>query len=88
MKHTFHIATGQYEFLEQEFEGTTEEAVEAYKELQGAWKGGEGLPQKEWNEWLDSYLAGKPGSIDDWNQMSDFQKQVVNEIKKSRKRTN
>lgn len=48
MKHTFHIATGQYEFIEQEFEGTPEEAVAAYNDLKRAYDGGEGMGMKEY----------------------------------------
>lgn len=88
MRHTFHIATGQYEFIEQIFDGTSEDAVEAYNELKRAVKGGPGLAEPLWRKWIDGYLAGNPGSIDEWSLMSDTQKIVINEIKKSKKRTN
>lgn len=88
MKYLAHVPTEQYGFISIEVEGTAEEAVQAYKELQEAFKGGSGLPTKEFNAWLDSYLEGKPGSVNEWEQMSTVQKLVINEIKKSRKRTN
>ncbi len=91
MRHTFHIATGQYEFMEQTFDGTSEDAVEAYKELKKAWDrdDGLGLPSKLWNKWIDDYLSGRgAGSVEEWEQMSKEQKIIINEIKKSLKRTN
>lgn len=86
MKYLAHVPTEQYGFISVEVEGSPEEAVEAYKALQGAWQPGPGLSDSQFNAWLDSYLAGKPGTVDEWSQMSDKQKVVINEIKKSRKR--
>jgi len=86
MKYEFQITTGQYEYIKGYVEGTADEAVMAFNDLKRAYTGGSGLPADRWRAWLDSYLAGKPGSVEEWEEMSDFQKQVVNEIKKSKKR--
>ena len=83
-----HIATGQYEFLEVELEGTAEEAVVAYRELQDEYNNETELPSKEWNTWLDNFLKGKVGTADQWGRMSFIQKKVIDEIRKSLKRTN
>jgi len=88
MKHTFHIETGQYEFLEQEFEGTTEEACAAYQSLVEAYRASqrppEGLPEKEWREFVDALLTGKlngdPGILEN---LSIAQKWFVQEARKS-----
>lgn len=91
MKFTLRLPTDIYAYIEQRIDvETAEEAVEKYKELVKAWNGdnGSGLPTKQWNEWLDGYLKGKAGSIDEWAEMDDFQKNCINEIKKSMKRTN
>lgn len=83
-KYTGQISTGQYEFLNFEIEGTAQDAVEAYKELQTAWKGGEGVSSKDFNAFLDTYIStGKPGELEVWENMTDQQKIIVNEVKKS-----
>lgn len=87
MKYRGHISTGQYEFIEFEVDGTASQVVEAYKELVKQWNEESELPAKEWNKWLDSYLAGKAGSVEEWEQMSFTQKQIIQEIKKSHART-
>lgn len=74
-----------YSFIEFQFAGTAEEAIGEYHRLTRVAES-TGLPPKEWNAWLDSYLAGKAGDPDEWEQMSVNQKLLVNEIKKSRKR--
>lgn len=91
MKYALRLPTDTYAYIEARVDvETPQEAVEAYKELQRAWKGesGSGLNATQWNAWIDSYLQGKAGSIDEWSEMDDFQKKCINEIKKSMKRTN
>ena len=92
MKYEAHVPTEQYGYISAEIEGTAEEAVDTYRELQRAWSGPPrpqpGLPDKLFNAWLDGYIAGKPGTVDEWSQMNDEQKLIINEVKKSHKRTN
>ena len=49
-------------------------------------EGGEGLPPKEWNAWLDTYLTTSTGNADLYAQMSPAQQAVIQEVKKSLKR--
>lgn len=88
-KYDFQITTGQFEFIHGEIEGTPEDAVEAFKALKLAFNGGSGLGDREWNKFLDSYLAtgsitGDPGEL---ANLSKAQAWLINEIKKSKKRT-
>jgi hypothetical protein len=46
------------------------------------------ITRKEWNDLLDSYLETGHMSVDDYEKMCETCKLVINEIKKSRKRTN
>lgn len=91
MKYTGHIKTGDYEFLQFELEGTAEDAVEHYRALQEAWKGGTGIPHKDWCRFLDVYLStGTPpeDGMSLWQDMDERQKWMVNETKKCLKRIN
>lgn len=65
MKYLAHVPIEQYGFISVEIEGTAHEAVSAYKELVEANKGGTGLTNGQFNKWLDGYLAGKPGSVEE-----------------------
>lgn len=86
-KYTSHVPTEQYGYLSVETEGTAQDAVDAYKELQEAWKGGtgEGLPLKEWctlrNKYLETgVMEGDPGDL---KKLSKAQAWWVNETKKA-----
>ena len=61
MKTIIRLPLEQFAFIEQEFdkEMTPAEAIEAYNELQRAYKGGDGLTAKEIDAMLDSYFLGK-----------------------------
>lgn len=91
MKHLLRVPTNeQYAYIEQEFEGTPEGAVEAYDALTRLVKVGTGLELKPWNDLVDSYLetgsmSGDPGDLENLNAA---QKWFVNEVKKSIKRRN
>ena len=74
-----------YSFIEFQFVGTAEEAIAEYYRLTRVAEA-EGLPAKEWNAWLDTYLAGKAGDPDEWERMSANQKLLINEVKKSKNR--
>ena len=45
-----------------------------------------GLPVKEFNQFIDRQLRGEPNDLEQWLNMSEQQKLVVNEIKKAIKR--
>jgi hypothetical protein len=87
-KYLAHVPVEQYGFIEVQDE-TVEDVITAYKAVQEAWKGGTGLPAREFCTFMDTYLStGKPGSIDDWAVMDEKQKFVINEVKKCLKRIN
>ena len=91
MKATLHFPTEQYGYAEVQIEvEAPHEAVGAYFEAQAALKTGTGIAPKAFNALLDEYLA--TGTTKDgagvWEDMSDFQRGVFQEIKKSLKRTN
>jgi len=91
MKYTAHVPVEQYGFISVEIDGTPEEAVEAYEGLKKASQGGVGLPNKEWNRFLDCYVfTGKPpeDGIALWEAMDSRQRDIVNEVKKVLKRAN
>jgi phage tail tape-measure protein len=82
----------RFGYIEFEFEGTPDEAIEEYERLTAILKGeaGTGLDSRVYNGVLDEYLT--TGSIsngaDLYAQMSKDQQNVIQEIKKSHKRTN
>lgn len=89
MKYEVHVPVEQYGYISAELNSDApQEATDAYRSIQEAWDGKLGLESKAWSVWLDSYLQGKAGPVEEWEQMSDFQKKCINEIKKSRARTN
>ncbi len=85
-KYNCHIPVESFGFISVEVEGGPEDALEAYRAVKGQLGANPGLPQAAWNTWLDGYLNGKPGTIDEWNEMNEMQKTLINEIKKSKKR--
>lgn len=88
MKTTYRIPTTQYGFIEVEEEstGSAKDLYERNLELVEAFSPRVGLAPALFNKWLDGYLKGTSGSIDEWAQMSEVQKIVINEIKKSNNR--
>lgn len=77
MKYLAHVPTEQFGFISVELEGEAHEIVEAYKELQGAWEGGIGLPAKEFNALFDKLytkkvLDGDPGELEKLNICQKF----------------
>ena len=89
MKATIRIPTEQYAFVEIEDEFETREDVRtAYDEINAEYKGGDGLPMKEWNAALDQYLSKGTGESDTYMRMSKYQQNIIQEIKRAFKRIN
>lgn len=90
MKYLAHVPVEQYGFISVEVEGTPEAAVEAYRAIGEAVRPQpvNALPTKEFNAWLDRYLKEKTGDADSYERMSPAQKDVIQAIKRSYKRTN
>lgn len=87
MKATIRVPTEQYAFIEQEIEVEgPEAAVEAYRALQRAYKGGEGVSTKDFNAALDRYLKDGDGETETYIKMNKDQQRVFQEIKKSLRR--
>lgn len=96
MKITYRIPTkDQYAFLEVEESERPDHDVrairEVYDELISIFRNGEGLPVKDFNRCIDSYVKDGKLPIDGqslWQDMSFQQKTVIDELKKSIKRLN
>lgn len=81
-----HIATGDFCFIEVDFDGEPLEAISEAKRLQEAVLGQPGLSPQAFNKVLDAYLRGEPMTPDDYYAMNDKQQTVIQEVKKARKR--
>lgn len=90
MKITLRLPTkDQYAYIEVESEANSiEDAHLAYQDAMKLIQGvpSIGLPPKEWNLWLDTYLKTKTGDADKYAAMSAEQQRVIQEIKRSVKR--
>lgn len=85
MKFKAHVPVEQFGFIEAETD-SVDEVIGVYRDIQVMFSPGKGLPHKQWCVWLDGYLNGKPGSVDEWSQMDATQKATIQEIKKAFKR--
>jgi len=89
MKAIIRIPTTQYGFVEIEAEvSSAEEAIVSHNDILKMYAGGPGLPQKEWNAWLDQYLKEGTGNADQYAAMSPEQQKIIQEVKKSMARIN
>ncbi len=88
--YSIHVPTEQFGFVAAEGFETPEEANEAYVSVQALVLNGEGLPEKEWKEFLNLYLSDKkiPDGVEMWARMNSAQKWMVNEVKKTKARIN
>ena len=89
MKSKIHIATKEYCFIEIEhednddFENTAQQVVGAHGYLLNLLNDKEGLPQKEWNKVLDTYLNRGGMDPEEHEEMSKAQKYVIKELDKA-----
>lgn len=83
------IPTQQYAYVEIDFFGTVEELKEKHDEVNNLFnqKAGDGLDAKEWRETLDGYLRGEGTNSETFSRMSEKQQYMIQELKKSFKRT-
>lgn len=92
MKHVIHSATGQYEFVESEWEngdpyGIIENHNAVVREVKGE-PAGVGLGDKEWRALIDAYLNNKPYDYESViERLNEKQRWALNQIKLSRVRT-
>lgn len=83
MKATLHFKTGDFEFIETEVEGEPEAVIETYRTFHKLYNGGEGLPTKEYNAFIERQLMEQPNQMEEYIQMSDEQKGTVQTIKRA-----
>ena len=85
---TIRIPTDQYAYIEIETEGTPDDIIATYRSLKNAYNCGEGLLDKDWRMVLDRYLW-EDGKMEQsqYESMSEIQQLVIQEIKKSKKRS-
>lgn len=79
----------QYAFIEVDFEGTPNEIVAAYNEINNAyWNQKEVAPlaDKEYNEFIDNLMLGESNHIETWEKCSPEQRAAAQVIKRSLKR--
>lgn len=84
------IPTQQYAYIEMEVSVETLDELKTihdslYETLNQ--KPGDGLAQKEWNTTLDGYLRGDGTNSETFSRMSEKQQYMIQELKKSFKRT-
>ncbi len=85
--YTLHVPTGDFAFIEQDYEAATpQEAVAQFRAIQRAYTGGFGLEAKEWNQCLDRYLNGKGMDSNTYASLSADQQRMIQELKKAYKR--
>jgi polyhydroxyalkanoate synthesis regulator phasin len=86
MSYKIHIPTEQFGFLEAEVE-TVEEAKELSDSVIAVFRPNlTDIDSKEWNSTLDRYLSTNTMEADIYARMSDKQKNIIQEIKRSVKR--
>ncbi len=83
------IVTDQFEYLEVDFLGTTDEAYREYRRLKAIVAGGEGISEKEFNNFYDEYrTTGKiQDGADVYARMNVSQQAAVQLLKRSIART-
>ena len=89
MKYTLRVPTAhQYAYIECEYDGEAEGAVEHYQKLTDMVKVGPGLPDKEFAKVLDEYVKTKKvvNGHEAYEQMNAVQQGIVQAVKKSFKR--
>ncbi len=80
-----------YGYVEFEAQGTVDTAgmkaaIDEMEELMAYQKGGDGLSEKDFNFFLDTYLKSGTGSSDTYAQMNAEQQKTIQCIKRSLKR--
>lgn len=79
-----HIPTEQYGFIEVDVEGVQQAKMisdEVKYEFVDTCK--EGLAPKQWNKAIDTYLTNQTLVADEYSEMNKFQKDVIQEVKRS-----
>lgn len=88
MKILLRIPTVQYGYMDVEFEGTPEEAIEEHNRIIRLYNGGFGLDKKEWNKLLDTYLKGEGMDSNLMEKLDERQSWWIHEFDKASARIN
>jgi hypothetical protein len=80
------LATDEYCYIEFDFEGSAEEALEEYSRIRNLKNGGFGVTTKEFNDAVDLYLTKNTGNLELYNKMSKEQQEWFQTTKKAMKR--
>lgn len=88
MKYLAHVPVEHYGFISVETD-SAEDAVLEYERIKKLFKDKSGIPALKFNEIVDEYIHTRKiqNGGDIWEDLSFEQKLVINEIKKSFKRT-
>lgn len=88
-KATLRVPTAeQYAYIELHLEDTLEALHEAYNAATGMFKHGDGLPDSEFDHFIQKQISGEPNMMSDFNRMSPEQQKYVGIIKRAVKRIN
>ncbi len=81
---TIRIPTAEpYAYLEITVEDTSEGILEAYRGFTELVRVKGGIPDKDFDRFIDSYLLGEKNHVEEYQKMSDDQKKTVQIIKRS-----
>lgn len=80
-----HIEIGQYQFVEFEDE-TLQGLLEKTLEVKTIFNQKDGLKTQDWNSALDEYLSKNTLHSETYANMNEWQKTIIQEIKRSAKR--
>ena len=86
MKAKIRVATDMYEFIEAEVDGEPADIFGSYRELKKLCLPASGLPERDFNHFIDNMLLGEQNTMADYEQMSERQKEHVQIVKKGIKR--
>ena len=80
------IPTEQYAYIEIHAGGSVEEILELNTRVTKLYKGGEGLTEKEFDNFLDTYLSTDTGDVNVYEKMNREQSDRIQMLKRSFKR--
>ena len=88
-KYKIHLPTAEYAFIEREIEGTPDDAVHAYRDLEIAFKEYDpfaSLKDVVFNDKVDKYLMTNKLEAEEYETCNATQKMVLQVIKRAYKR--
>lgn len=89
MKITYRIPTDAYAYVEIEQDLDKLDAVlirENYRELTAAFKVGDGIPEKDFDAFVERQLEGRPNDVEEYHRMSPEQQKYIQINKRAQNR--